>query len=71
MTGSPDAGCPRTPLRGLGPARRYEPSQEPFCVAYGTATSLAAAEYRPVSTLRRASFSVSIGQSVSQKDLTE
>ena len=53
---------------GLARLARYEPSQGALLVIT-TATSLVQ-RVPPLSTLRRASFSVSIGQTVSQKDLT-
>ena len=53
---------------GLARLARYDRSQGALLVIT-TATSLVQ-RVPPVSTLRRASFSVSIGQTVSQKDLT-
>lgn len=65
---SPTPGVAARRCAGLARLARYERSQGPLLVIT-TATSLVQ-RVPPVSTLRRASFSVSIGQAVSQKDLT-
>ena len=66
---SPSPSVSARRCAGLARVARHDNSQGPLLVVT-TATSLVQ-RVPPVATLRRASFSVSIGQSVAQKDLTD
>tara|TARA_R110002020_G_scaffold316899_2_gene532380 strand:+ start:185336 stop:188797 length:3462 start_codon:yes stop_codon:yes gene_type:complete len=66
---SPSPSVAARRCAGLARVARHDASQGPLLVVT-TATSLVQ-RVPPIATLRRASFSVSIGQSVAQKDLTD
>ncbi|KCZ94667.1 transcription-repair coupling factor [Hyphomonas johnsonii] len=66
---SPTPGVAARRCAGLARLARYDAAQGPLLVIT-TATSIVQ-RVPPVSTMRRASFSVSTGHTVSQKDLTD